>query len=106
MRKIGESFRLIQLINLIMKFVEIYKTQNDGNQKVVLICKLVDNVVVCEGDEQIKRNLETGGIHDYEKDDNKKIFLIDGIRFLRQLKFHFKSGYINASDIKEDSVSL
>lgn len=84
-----------------MKFVEIYKTQNDGSQKTVAVCKLENETAVCEGDEVLVKNLQEGGIYNYLENDDKKLFPKDGIKFLENLKFSFKSGYLNASDIME-----
>ena len=43
-----------------MEFVEIYKTQNNGSQKILATCRLIDNKVVCKGDEIFVKNLEKG----------------------------------------------
>ncbi|MBU3978417.1 hypothetical protein KKE68_01780 [Patescibacteria group bacterium] len=83
-----------------MKFVEIYKTQNDGSQQIITVCELVDQKVVCEGDKVFVENLEREGIFDYST-PGKKLFPKDGIGFLEGLKFTFKSGYLNASEVKE-----
>lgn len=83
-----------------MKYVEIYKLQNHGSQKVLAVCKLVGEEVVCEGDKTFVKNLNQEGIFDYATESKEKIFPKDGRKFLEQLKFNFKSGYLNASDIK------
>jgi len=86
-----------------MSFIEIYKLQNDASQKVIATCKLADDgSVVCEGDQQFVESLAREGVRDYSSPNNSaKFFPKDGIRFLEQLKYHFKSGYLMASDIKE-----
>lgn len=84
-----------------MKFVEIYKIENDGSQKVVATCKLTGKKIECEGDKVFIENLKIQGIPDYSSKPEKNIFPEDGIKFLENLKFAFKSGYLNASDIKE-----
>ena len=83
-----------------MKFVEIYKTQNDGSQTILATCKLVNNEVACEGERIFVKNLETNGVLNYQKKPKNKVFPKDGIIFLENLKFSFKTGYLNASDIK------
>lgn len=86
-----------------MKFVEIYKTQNDGSQSVLATCKLIGNIVMCEGDKVFIENLEKEGIFDYLQPETKiKLFPKDGIKFLENLKLAFKSGYLNASGVKEE----
>ena len=85
-----------------MPFVEIYKLQNDGSQQVIAVCRLVGDAVKCEGNEIFIKNLEREGILDYSQPQLQKIFFKDGLRFLEQLKNNFKSGYLSASEIKED----
>lgn len=85
-----------------MKFVEIYKIQNNGSQRVIAKCKLVDEIAICEGDKVFVENLENEGVWDYSKKLFPKIFPKDGINFLEALRFNFKSGYLNASEIKEE----
>lgn len=86
-----------------MKYVEIYKLQNDGSQKILAICRLVDDVVVCEGDEIFVQSLTEDGIFDHEsKPPRRKLTFADGIKFLEQLRHNFTNGYLNASDVKND----
>ncbi len=85
-----------------MKFVEIYKLKNDGTQRVIAVCKMEGNKAVCEGDKIFTENLKKDGVFDYSKDSDKNLFFKDGIKFLSNLKFAFSSGYLNASDIKEE----
>lgn len=85
-----------------MKYIEIYKLKNDGTQEIIAICSLKENKVVCQGDENFVKSLEEDGILDYSSSSSfKKLFPKDGLKFLEQLKFNFKSGYLNASDIKD-----
>jgi hypothetical protein len=83
-----------------MKFVEIYRLQNEG-QKVVAECKETGGDVEIEGDPMLAMQLKYDGIIDYSSPDKKRLYPKDGEKFLEQLKNYFKSGYINASDIKE-----
>lgn len=83
-----------------MKYVEIYELKNDGTQEVIVTCELKKNRVVCRGDENFIEHLEKEGILNYS-DLSRKLFPKDGLGFLEQLKFNFKSGYLNASDIKK-----
>lgn len=86
-----------------MPYVEIYKLKNDGSQEVIATCKLVGKIVQCEGDKIFMENLEKDGIRDYSDEANtKKLFTRDGMKFLEKLKFNFKSGYLNASDIMNE----
>lgn len=86
-----------------MKLVQIYKLQNNGDQKVIATCKLANSIVVCDGNPIFIKNLEKNGIRDYSSADLKadKLFPKDGIKFLENLKFAFRSGYLVATDIQE-----
>lgn len=85
-----------------MKYVEIYKLQNDGEQKIIATCKLVDVGVECSGDEIFVKNLVEQGIKNYaDLTHNETIFPKDGILFLENLKHAFKSGYLQATDVLE-----
>jgi len=88
--------------NLFMKYVEIYKLGNNGNQEIIATCSLANGQVICRGDRDFVQYLEREGIFDYSDSSHKKLFFKDGLKFLEQLKFNFKSGYLNASDIKEE----
>lgn len=91
-----------------MKFVEIYKLENNGDQKVIATCKLSDSGVVCEGDSVFIKNLEKNGICDYSDKnlESGKLFPKDGIKFLENLKFAFRSGYLVATEVQESGTSI
>ncbi len=82
-----------------MKYIEIYKLENDGAQRVIATCKLVGAEAVCEGNEALVQTLSEEGIISYEKEP-RRLFPKDGLVFLEQLSFTFKSGYLNASEVK------
>lgn len=86
-----------------MPYVEIYKLQNDGTQKVVAICRSAGDRAVCEGEKSLIASLELGGIYDYSVASRAKLYPKDGMKFLENLKFNFKSGYLNASEVLKDS---
>ena len=87
-----------------MKYVEFYKLQNDGSQKIIAKCYLKeDGAVTCEGAEIFIKNLEQDGIKNYDAPESPRLQLTDGLKFLEQLKFNFTSGYLNASEVKESS---
>ncbi len=83
--------------------VDLYKLQNDGTQKLILTCKLINESVVCEGDVKLISYLENKGIRDYSAKSDKKLYFKDGELFLKQMKYNFSSGYLNATDIIEES---
>lgn len=86
-----------------MKYVNIYKLQNDGSQTVIATCRLSnDGTVVCDGNQAFVENLERDGILDYGNPQvRNKLFPKDGIKLLENLKFAFRSGYLVATDIQE-----
>ena len=83
-----------------MKYIEIYKLQNDGSQRVIATCTLTGNEAMCAGESPFVENLTRNGILSYEKKP-RLLFPKDGLVFLEQLSFTFKSGYLNASEVKE-----
>lgn len=85
-----------------MKKVEILKLQNDGSQKIIATCKLIGEKVICEGQEELVNDLSSNGIINYSDQGAEKLYPQDGLLFLEQLKFNFKSGYLNATDIIEE----
>ena len=93
----------MDLVISTMKHVEIYKLQNDGEQKIIAICHLNDEgVVICEGDQTFVKNLGKEGVLDYGNLETKnKLFPKDGVKFLENLKHAFRSGYLIATDIQE-----
>lgn len=83
-----------------MPHVTIYRLKNDGSEEIVAVCRLQDDRVVCESDNDIfVENLKRDGIIDYSSLEKKRLFFSDGRKFLEQLKFNFKSAYLIASDI-------
>jgi hypothetical protein len=84
-----------------MKYVEMYKLQNDGSQTILATCRLVDDAVVIEGDQKFADFVTKEGIRNYADIGEKKLFPKDGLSFLEQLSYNFKSGYLNASAVLE-----
>ena len=86
-----------------MKHVDIYKLQNNGEQKIIATCSLRGNgLVVCEGNPIFIKNIEKDGILDYDNlEARTKLFPKDGVGFLENLKHAFRSGYLVATDIQE-----
>ncbi|HRN96342.1 MAG TPA: hypothetical protein PLD54_02765 [Candidatus Levybacteria bacterium] len=86
-----------------MKTVEIYQLSDQGEQKVIAVCSLTEETVLCEGDESFVNHLSQNGITDYSQTPRITIFPDAGLHFLEQMKNNFSSGYINASDILDNS---
>ena len=85
-----------------MKFVELYRLENDGSQTVVLRCRLEGETVVFDRSSSLGTYLEKEGIKNRENPEALFLFPKDGLRFLEQLSYNFSSGYLNASEVKEE----
>lgn len=88
-----------------MKYVEIYQLKDDGKQHVILTCTLSEGGnVKLSGDEGLMNRLKQEGILDYTKTDFSRLYPDKGgLKFLKQLAHNFRSGYLMASDIKDES---
>lgn len=87
-----------------MKKVKIYKLQNNGDEHVIVTCTLTDSSVVCEGNEAFVNNLQTSGIRNYtDQSSGAMLFPLDGIKFLENLKYAFRSSYLSATDIIDEA---
>ncbi len=80
-----------------MASVNILQLQDDGTQVRVAHCVLVGENAQCEGESDIVSYLRSGVVG---LESEEILFPKDGLRFLRALKFHFKSGYLNATDVE------
>ena len=86
-----------------MKYVEIYKLQNNGEQIRILKCFLSFNIVEFDkGDKQIIKNLNSNGIKNYLNKSPTILYPKDGLLFLENMRFNFNSGYLNASTVKDE----
>ena len=98
---INARINILKINFINMPQVEIYKLKNDGSQEVIVVCSLKDDKVVCEGkNKAFADNLEKDGIIDYSSEERKTLYPKDGLKFLEQLQYNFKSGYINASAVR------
>lgn len=86
-----------------MKRVEIYRLTPQGTEELSAECKLQDDSVECTGNEQLVDMLNSEGITDHSQTTANKLYPKDGERFLEELKHNFKSGYLNATDVIDDT---
>jgi len=84
--------------------VEIYRLKKGKTQEIIATCSLIGEKVVFEGNEKFISRLNRVGILDKSTKPPRKIFPADGVIFLRGLRDTFKSGYLVASDLPEDSI--
>lgn len=86
-----------------MKIVRVYKTLNNGEQQALAECKLnEDNIVACTGDADFVNFLTKEGIKNYSSIDPMTLYAKDGLIFLSNLKFNYKSGYIDATEVMDE----
>lgn len=85
-----------------MPHVDILKLKNDGSQEKIAVCRLEGGIVDCLGEEALVKMLSEEGVRSHSGKERTVLFLKDGIRFLEELKYHFDSGYLNATDVISD----
>jgi len=87
-------------------FVDLYELDSQSNQKKISTFKMDgDNSggVEIEGDMRhpVVEGLQGEGIFDYKTSTPTKLYLNDGMSFLENLKYNFRSGYLSATDVKK-----
>ena len=93
----------------LLYFVELFELDSNANQKKIATFKLLDEgsgAVEIDGNRErpIIENIQGEGIFDYKYARPGKLYPFDGMNFLENLKYHFRSGYLSATDIKEKVV--
>ncbi len=93
----------------LLYFVELFELDRNANQKKIATFKLVDGEngpVKIEGDYEhpVVRGIQGEGIFDYKNARPGKLYPNDGMSFLENLKYHFRSGYLLATDVKNQIV--
>ena len=90
-------------------FVELFELDQNANQKKIATFRLPEGGGAVEiEEEQQHRVLEIiqwEGIFDYKYARPGKLYLYDGINFLENLKYHFRSGYLLATDVKNKLIN-
>lgn len=87
-------------------FVELYELDNNANQKKIATFKLTEgggHTVEIEGDREhpVIESVRGEGIFDYKYARPGKLYPYDGMSFLENLKYHFRSGYLLATDVEK-----
>ena len=90
-------------------FVELFELDQNAQQKKIATFKLLEqesSVVEIEGDHDhpVIEDIRGEGIFDYKYARPGKLHLYDGMNFLENLKYHFRSGYLLATDVKETII--
>ncbi len=88
-----------------MKKVILYKLNSEAKQEQLAEFRLAENntVIVSEADAKkpVIRRIMEQGINDYHGQSGH-LFPVDGVRFLAELQYNFKSGYLLATAILEE----
>lgn len=90
-------------------FVDLYELERNAKQRKIATFRMNEdepNRVEVEGDENhpVLRNIEFEGIFDYKNARSGKLYPYDGMNFLENLKYYFRSGYLMATDVQKKIV--
>jgi hypothetical protein len=90
-------------------FVELFELGRDAQQKKIATFKLSGdggNTVEIDGDQEhpVVEGIKGDGIFDYKNARPGKLYPHDGMSFLENLKYHFRSGYLLATDVKKKAI--
>lgn len=94
---------------MLLHFVELFELDRDANQKKIATFKLLEGesgTVEIEGDHNhpVVESVQGEGIFDYKYARPGKLHLYDGMSFLENLKYHFRSGYLLATDVEKQII--
>ena len=90
-------------------FVELYELDRDANQKKIATFKLLEEnggmvEIECDHEHPVITSIQFEGIFDYKYAHPGKLYPQDGMSFLENLKYQFRSGYLLATDVKQKMV--
>lgn len=89
--------------------VELFELDRDSSQKKIATFKFSEEggrTVEIEGDHShpVVESIQGEGIFDYKYSRPGKLYPHDGMNFLENLKYHFRSGYLLATDVKKHVI--
>ena len=90
-------------------FVELFELDRDAQQKKIATFKLAEEegrIVEIDGDHNhpVVESILGEGIFDYKYARPGKLYPYDGMNFLENLRYHFRSGYLLATDVKKQVI--
>mgnify|MGYP001598409020 FL=1 len=93
----------------VLYFVELFELDRDARQKKIATFKLLEEeggTVEIEGDHEhpVVEGIKGEGIFDYKYARPGKLYPQDVMNFLENLKYHFGSGYLLATDVKKQAI--
>ncbi len=93
---------------ILLYFVELFELDRDAQQKKIATFRLTEEsgVVEIEGNHEhaIIKSIQWEGIFDYKYARPGKLYPYDGMNFLENLKYQFRSGYLLATDVKKQII--
>ena len=93
----------------LLYFVDLFELDRDAQQKKIATFKLSEGdegkvEIDCDSNNPVVENIKGEGIFDYKYARPGKLYPYDGMSFLENLKYQFRSGYLLATDVKEKVV--
>ena len=90
-------------------FVDLYELGKDSEQKKIVTFRINENDpsrVEIDGDQNhpVVESLNCEGIFDYKNSKPGKLYPHDGMSFLENLKYCFRSGYLLATDVQKQAI--
>ncbi len=90
-------------------FVDLYELDKDAKQRKIATFKIQEDEpgkVEIDGDHShpVLENINREGIFDYKNAKPGKLYLYDGMSFLENLKYYFRSGYLLATDVQRQVI--
>jgi len=91
-------------------FVDLYELDKDAKQRKIATFKMQEDEpgrVEINGDENhpVLKSIEGEGIFDYKNARPGKLYPHDGMNFLENLKYYFRSGYLLATDVQRATIN-
>jgi len=90
-------------------FVDLYELDRNAKQKKIATFRMQESeqgMIEVDGDHNypVLENIKNEGIFDYKNAKPGKLYLYDGMNFLENLKYYFRSGYLLATDVQKTTV--
>jgi len=90
-------------------FVDLYELDKDAKQRKIATFRMQEDEpgkVEVDGDHNhpVLENIRNEGIFDYKNAKPGKLYPYDGMSFLENLKYYFRSGYLSASEVQKKRV--
>lgn len=90
-------------------FVDLYELDRDAKQRKIATFRMNEDEpgkVEVNGNEKhpVLENIQREGIFDYKNSRSGKLYPDDGLPFLENLKYYFRSGYLLATDVQRQTI--